>query len=440
VPSAQAVRGAGAEVAPPRFDEALRRQRLAFLDLTERDAVLLQDLGEIIDENLTEIVDRFYEHLLAFEDTRRLFKDAATVERLKEAQKAYLRTAVRGPYDAAYFELRWRIGYVHNAIQLMPHWFIGGFALYHRIIYPLVADRYRDDPRTVVDHLLALDKVMNLDLQLGVESYMAHYLAAMDDIRALNVQIEAASAAKSQLMANMSHEFRTPLNAILGFTEVLQDGLPGPVNDEQREYLGYIHEAGEHLLKLINDVLDLAKVEAGRLALFPETFPVGQTIRDSITSIRGEAERKGLNISTRLPPELGVLRADRLRFKQILYNLLSNAVKFTDAGEVSVSAEIEGGFLHVVVSDTGVGIREEDQAKVFEEFTQVNSALGRQHEGTGLGLALTKRLVEAHGGRIWVESRYGAGSRFHVLLPLEPPGSAYEAETDTSAPAQAPAP
>jgi hypothetical protein len=194
MPSSGAVRAAAVEVRAPRFDEASTRQRLAFLAFSERDVGLLRDLADIVDEHLAEIVDRFYEHLLSFEDTRRVFQDAATVERLKEAQKAYLRTAIRGPYDAAYFERRWRIGYVHNAIQLAPQWFIGAFALYHRIIYPLVVERYRDDPEAAVDHLLALDKVMNLDLQLGLESYMAHYMASMEQIRALNGRHRTAAS------------------------------------------------------------------------------------------------------------------------------------------------------------------------------------------------------------------------------------------------------
>lgn len=405
---------------PPDFDDSSRKRRLAFVELNERDVELLHDLKSLFRDNIDEITDRFYQYLLAYADTRQVFKDETMIRHLKEAQKTYLIQAVEGPYDATYFNDRWRIGYIHNAVHVEPHWFIGAFQLYHRIIYPMILDRYSDDPKAVVDHILALDKIMNLDMQLGMQSYMVHYSDTMKKLQMLNVAIEAASTAKSQFLANMSHEFRTPLNAIIGFTEVLQDQIPGPLNADQLEYLGDIHTAGQLLLRLINDVLDLAKVEAGHLELFYETVPVAQTIRESITAMRGAAEKKGLTIQWNVPPDLGLISVDQIRFKQILFNLLSNAVKFTDSGCVTVSATIEEDQLHVVVSDTGIGIRPEDISRIFVEFSQVDASYARRYEGTGLGLALSKRLAEAHKGKIWVESEYGKGSAFHVLIPRHP--------------------
>ncbi|HUX64136.1 protoglobin domain-containing protein [Sulfuricella sp.] len=408
------------DLIPPVFDEASRGEQLAFLMFSERDVELLHDLESLFQERLNEIAKRFYEHMLSFEATRKVFKDEEMILRLGEAQKAYLMQAVQGPYNAAYFDRRWRIGYIHNAIHVEPHWFIGAFQLYHRILYPMILERYPDDAKAVVDHILALDKIMNLDMQLGIQSYMIHYSDTMERLQALNLQIEAASAAKSQFLANMSHEFRTPLNAIIGFTEVLQDLIPGPLNADQVEYLGDIHNAGQLLLRLINDVLDLAKVEAGRLELFYETFPIAQTVRETVTALRGAAEKKGLSIQVNLPPDLGLITADQIRFKQILFNLLSNAVKFTDSGGVVISGSIEGSQLHVAVADTGIGMRTEDMDRIFVEFSQVDDSHARRHEGTGLGLALSKRLVEAHGGRIWLDSKFGEGSTFHVSLPLQP--------------------
>jgi signal transduction histidine kinase len=408
---------------PPIFDETSRRRQLEFLMFSERDVELLRDLESLFQERLDEIAKRFYEHMLSYEETRKVFKDDEMIRRLGEAQKAYLMQAVQGPYDAAYFDRRWRIGFIHNAIHVEPQWFIGAFQLYHRILYPMILERYPDDAEAVVDHILALDKIMNLDMQLGIQSYMIHYSDTMDRLQALNLQIEAASAAKSQFLANMSHEFRTPLNAIIGFTEVLQDQIPGTLNADQLEYLGDIHNAGQLLLRLINDVLDLAKVEAGRLELFHETFPIAQTVRETITALRGAAEKKGLSIQVNLPPDLGLITADQIRFKQILFNLLSNAVKFTDHGGVVVSGWVEGDHLHMAVTDTGIGMRTEDMGRIFVEFSQVDASHARRHEGTGLGLALSKRLVEAHGGRIWLDSKFGEGSTFHVSLPLQPPNS-----------------
>jgi len=408
------------EIIMPVFDETVRNLRLEFLKFGERDAELLHDLEGLFQARLDIITEQFYQHLLAFAETRKVFRNEAMIRRLIEAQKAYLMQAVCGPYDAAYFERRWRIGYIHNAILLEPHWFIGAFQLYQRILYPIILERYKDDPQAVVEHILALDKIMNLDMQLGIQSYYIHYEGTMDKLRELNLKIEAASTAKSQFLANMSHEFRTPLNAIIGFTEVLQDQIPGPLNAEQLEYLGDIHDGGQLLLRLINDVLDLSKVEAGRLELFYETFPIAQTVRETITTLRGLAEKKGLSIQLNLPPDLGLITADHIRFKQILYNLLSNAVKFTDRGSVTVSALLEDRQLHLAVADTGIGIRAEDMDRIFIEFSQVDDSHARRYEGTGLGLALSKQLAEAHGGRIWVDSAFGVGSTFHVMLPLQP--------------------
>ena len=410
------------ELILPDYSEEKCHLRLAFQELGERDIELLHDLEELFEPRLVEIAEHFYQHLLSFYETRRVFRDEGMVTRLKEAQKTYLMQSLRGPYDATYMERRWRIGFIHNAIHVEPHWFIAAFRLYHRILYPMILERWKDDSQAVVAHILALDKIMNLDMQLGIESYMVHYLDTMERLRELNVAIEATSAAKSQFLANMSHEFRTPLNAIIGFTEVLQDQIPGPLNAEQVEYLGDVHNAGQLLLRLINDVLDLAKVESGRLELFYETFPVAQTVREAVTTLRGAAEKKGIAIQLNLPPDLGLITADQIRLKQILFNLLSNAVKFTDRGGVNVSVAIEDGQLHLAIADTGIGIRPEDMQRIFVEFSQVDDSHARRHEGTGLGLALSKRLVEAHGGRIWLESRFGEGSVFHVLLPLRPPG------------------
>jgi signal transduction histidine kinase len=410
-------------VIPPVYDDAARTRQLSFLLFDESDAALLNDLVDLFQPRLTEISEAFYQHLLNYAETRAVFKDEGMISRLKEAQKAYLMQAVEGPYDAAYFDRRWRIGFIHNAIHLEPHWFIGAFQLYHRILYPMILERYCDDAQAVVGHILALDKIMNLDMQLGIQSYMVHYTNTMEKLQALNNQIEAASTAKSQFLANMSHEFRTPLNAIIGFTEVLQDQIPGPLNAEQLEYLGDVNNAGQLLLRLINDVLDLAKVEAGRLELFYESFPIAQTVREAVTALRAAAEKKGITLQLNLPPDLGLISADQIRLKQILFNLLSNAVKFTDRGGVSVSATVEDGQLHLAIADTGIGIRPEDMQRIFVEFSQVDASHARRHEGTGLGLALSKRLVETHGGRIWLESEFGTGSVFHVLLPLQPPNN-----------------
>jgi signal transduction histidine kinase len=217
----------------------------------------------------------------------------------------------------------------------------------------------------------------------------------------------------------MSHELRTPLNAIIGFSEVLIDRMFGEVNEKQADYLKDIHESGRHLLSLINDILDLSKIEAGRMELELSTFHLPTAISNAMTLVRERAQRHGIELGSELDPALGELNADERKVKQILLNLLSNAVKFTpDGGRVHVSAAQANGAVEVSVRDTGIGIAPEDQAVVFEEFKQVGRDALRKAEGTGLGLTLTKRLVELHGGEIRLQSAPGKGSTFSFTLPV----------------------
>ncbi len=242
---------------------------------------------------------------------------------------------------------------------------------------------------------------------------------------------ESANLAKSQFLANMSHELRTPLNAIIGFSEILADRTFGDLNDRQLKYSNNILNSGRHLLQLINDILDLAKVEAGRAELMSHTFNVTKALSEVQTIVKTLANKKHISLEFETAADLPSLFADEAKFKQIMYNLLSNAIKFTpDGGKVFVAAAVQtaagdgsspaGEFLRVAVSDTGVGIKVNDQARIFKEFEQVDSSYGRQQQGTGLGLALTKKLVEMHGGRIWVESEgvEGKGSTFTFLIPV----------------------
>ena len=232
-------------------------------------------------------------------------------------------------------------------------------------------------------------------------------------------QLEVANKHKSEFLANMSHELRTPLNAIIGFSEVLLERLFGDLNEKQDDYLRDIHSSGRHLLTLINDILDLSKVEAGRMELELSTFDIASTLADAMTLVRERAQRHGITLGQQVDPALGEITADERKFKQILLNLLSNAVKFTpDGGRIDVTARHEDNSAIVAVHDTGIGIAAEDQAAVFEEFRQVGRHYTNKQEGTGLGLALTKKFVELHGGHIWLESAPGSGSTFTFTLPV----------------------
>ncbi len=248
---------------------------------------------------------------------------------------------------------------------------------------------------------------------------------------------EAANLAKSRFLANMSHELRTPLNAIIGFSEVLSDKTFGDLNERQLKYSNNILTSGRTLLQLINDILDLAKVEAGRMELARASFAVGKSLRDVQTIVKTLANKKSIRLECQVGPDLPPLYADEAKFKQVMYNLLSNAIKFTpEGGRVTVTAVCQneangdcsgatanaraGRAIRVAVTDTGIGIQACDQERVFKEFEQVDTSYGRRQQGTGLGLALSKRLVEMHDGRIWVESDgiEGKGSTFTFLLPM----------------------
>ncbi|MFO1317738.1 MAG: GAF domain-containing protein [Burkholderiales bacterium] len=230
-------------------------------------------------------------------------------------------------------------------------------------------------------------------------------------------ELETASRHKSEFLANMSHELRTPLNAIIGFSEVLAERLFGDVNDKQAEYLSDIIASGRHLLTLINDILDLSKIEAGRMELDRADFDLPAAIGNTISLVRERAQRRGIALETGIEPAVGAINADERKVKQVLLNLLSNALKFTpEGGAIRVRAGVAGDFVEIAVTDTGVGIAPADQAQVFEEFRQVGAA-AKKVEGTGLGLAISRKFVELHGGTIRVESEVGKGSTFAFTLP-----------------------
>jgi len=254
------------------------------------------------------------------------------------------------------------------------------------------------------------------------------------------IQAERATRAKSDFLANMSHELRTPLNSIIGFSEVLQDEMFGRLNEKQRKYVDNIQVSGKHLLELINDILDLAKVESGKMELEPAIVNLRNTLATSLSMLKEKALKHGLKLSLELSADAeSELIADERKLKQIMFNLLSNAVKFTpDGGSIRVSArkisglefpgsgsdqdtcnrKRDGDFVEISVADTGIGISPEQLPKLFKSFSQISSSCSREHEGTGLGLALTKQMVELHGGGVWVESEAGKGSRFIFAIPV----------------------
>ncbi|HEY9064857.1 MAG TPA: ATP-binding protein, partial [Burkholderiaceae bacterium] len=263
------------------------------------------------------------------------------------------------------------------------------------------------------------DKEMSLLKTFADQAVIAIQNARLfHEIQDKSLQLEQANKHKSEFLANMSHELRTPLNAIIGFSEVLSEQLFGDVNEKQREYLLDIHSSGHHLLSLINDILDLSKIEAGRMELELTSFNLTMLLDNTTTLVRERALRQGLTLTLDVDPELGDWVADARKLKQVVINLLSNAVKFTPAGgRITLRARALAHAVEIAVVDTGVGIAPDQQALVFEEFRQAGGDYLRKAEGTGLGLALAKRFVELHGGTMRVESTPGRGSTFAFILP-----------------------
>jgi signal transduction histidine kinase len=256
-------------------------------------------------------------------------------------------------------------------------------------------------------------------LERKVEERTRELQQALTELSRKGRQLEVASKHKSEFLANMSHELRTPLNAIIGFSQVLRQRLFGPINEKQEEYLDDILSSGNHLLDLINDVLDLSKVEAGQVELEVATFSLREALERGVMMVREPATTHGVRLSVELASGVDLVEGDERRLRQVIFNLLSNAVKFTpEGGSIVVASAQVDGEMQVSVTDTGPGIAAEDRERVFEEFQQTDVGV-QQREGTGLGLALSKRLVELHGGRIWVESELGHGSRFVFTLPIE---------------------
>ncbi|MGH2386746.1 MAG: response regulator, partial [Chloroflexota bacterium] len=349
----------------------------------------------------------------AFEDQHGIFLEDASVESMPQAnQRAHTDSAalVAVPITLGKHKIGILAAYAARASL---------FAEDDLVLAQLLADQAAVvlEGRSLFDQVAQRSKDLEAAV-MALETQIEERLQAEEAVRASNEALTRASQVKSDFLANMSHELRTPLNAIIGFSEVLQDCLFGPLNERQQRHVANVLEGGRHLLHLVNDILDLSKVEAGHMELHREDLDVYALMADAGQTMAPMAQRAEITLDVCRPEGSLLVQVDRQRFLQVLYNLLSNAVKFTPAGgAIHLSCEALPDTVVVAVSDTGIGIAPEDQARVFEEFAQVDSTLARSRQGTGLGLSLTRRLVELSGGAITLVSAPGQGSTFSFTVP-----------------------
>lgn len=297
-------------------------------------------------------------------------------------------------------------------LQTYKGWgFVGVTAI---LLYVLLYQEWNRLRREISARKMAEDNLMRLNMEL--EERVSRRTA---ELARAKERAEAADRIKSAFLATMSHELRTPLNAIIGFTGIMLQGLPGSLSDEQRKQLAIVQNSGRHLLNLINDVLDISKIEAGELSLDSTVFDIGQSIEKAVKMVSPLAGQKGIAIETAISGEVGAARNDQRRVEQVLINILNNAVKFTEEGRVRVSGSREGDQYVLTVSDTGVGIAPDELEAIFKPFHQSETGRMRRHEGTGLGLSICRKILDMMGGAIGVASAPGQGSTFTVRFPIE---------------------
>lgn len=391
--------------------------RKAVIGIEDEDVLAIKTLWPYIRSDLTNISDEFYAHIMGVPSFKRIIEEYSSDERLKELLPEALEKLFEAKLDQEYIQSRLRIGLVHYKVGLSLNWFISA---YHRLV-GIIRDRIRlqveKEKGSIANmerKLHALNKFVFLDIEIVSDAYIGSYT---EQLKEQKRAAERANRAKSDFLANMSHELRTPLNSIINFTELVRQKLQDQVEDKYIDRLGRVIKNADNLLALIEDVLNLSKIEAGKIRIQPEKF----SIPDFVDEVRGNTEdliSKNQNtFQIKINPDAKFLISDRFRVSQILLNLLSNASKFTERGLIRLdvyTTQIGVGF---AIEDTGIGISEGDLKYIFEKFRQLDSSLARRYQGSGLGLSICQKLTDLLGGKINIESELGKGTRFEVLLP-----------------------
>jgi len=413
--------------------EAERASRLSFLGIDEESRRLLRELREALTPHAQSLVDEWHRCLLARSESRDLLARGRVQEHLRTAQARYFGTLLTGPYDEAYFEERLRIGFIHERVGLEPVWYIGSYGMYQDLVRRSLTGAGHD-PQVICRWLGALEKVVYLDMELALDAYF--YSKNREILRAnealgqmarrleeRNVELtrqferaQEASRAKEQFLSKVSHELRTPLSAIMGFADLMADGIDGPVNETQARSLRKIRLQGERMLAMVDQVIDAAKMAAAGIAE-PLPFDPTPVLREAVAAAARAAAAKGLGFESRIAAALPRVLGDREGFALSLDHLLENAVKFTKAGSIHLAAEGSGDTVRFTVSDTGPGIPEAHRDRIFEPFYQVESGDTRAVTGLGMGLTLARQAMERMGGTLELAATGPGGSTFAIELP-----------------------
>lgn len=395
-----------------------------YVHFTDEDVAILRRLQPIVRPHLAAMAERFYAEIPNHPDAFKVFSGPEQIERLKRTLQRWGEEVFSGEYGEAYARSRYQIGHVHVRIHLPQKYVISAMALVREFLHEVV-NRDVKEPDFRMQAHISMDKILDIDLNLMCETFFTASIQTLTDLNErleeANRKLRESSEVKSEFLAKTSHELRTPLSSILGFIRLVLDGVCEN-RDEEVELLNDAFQAAEHLLSIVNDLLDVARIEAGKLEIHLRPFDLAPIIKQVLALNALEADRKGIQLTDLTQNrEFPQVYGDPERFKQVLINILGNAVKFTDAGGVTLEVERRDGFVVVEVGDTGIGIDKAKQAELFEKFKQVDSSHTRRHGGSGLGLVISKHLVERMGGTIELTSQgLGHGTRVALTIPLYP--------------------
>lgn len=418
--------------------ESFLEEMKRYVGFTADDAQVLAALAPVVEPYIPALAARFYEQIPRHTEAAAVFTGGeAQIARLKLTLQRWARGLFSGTYDLAYAEERFRIGYRHVQIRLPQRYVIGAMQVVAEFLREILDREIADDEQRRRAHV-SVSRILILDLNLICETYFEGSLRELrqlnERLSTVNRSLEEANRAKNDFLATTSHELRTPLTSIIGFSRLLLDAYVTDPAD-QRDLLNDLHRNALHLLSLVEDILDVSRIEAGRLEVVSETVDLAALIAEVAALTKVQADEKGLTLLTAVPGDLARVRADQSRLRQILLNVVGNAIKFTERGDVRIVANVEadGSQVRLDVTDTGIGVPPEQQPLLFEKFRQVDASHTRRHGGAGLGLAISKALIERMNGRISLRSEgAGQGTTVTLMVPVTAPTPTAGTTTDQS--------